>query len=648
MEGRVRRQELDRITLLGEQDLYLFNEGSHLRLWEHLGAHPLPDGGVVFAVWAPSAGRVNVIGDFNGWDRDADPLSPRGSSGIWEGVAARASVGDVYKFHVAGPNGYRVDKADPLGVRAELPPKTGSIVWSLDYEWGDGEWMASRAPRHSVSAPISVYEVHLGSWRRDPAEPGRLLSYRELAPMLAEHALALGYTHVELLPIMEHPFYGSWGYQTTGYFAATSRYGTPQDLMYLVDQLHQHGVGVILDWVPSHFPSDEHGLAFFDGTHLYEHADRREGFHPDWNSCIFNYGRHEVRSFLLSSAMFWLDRYHADGIRVDAVASMLYRDYSRRAGEWVPNRFGGRENLEAIDLLRRLNEDVYGAFPDVLTAAEESTAWPMVSRPTYVGGLGFGFKWDMGWMHDTLEYLSREPVHRRYHHGEITFRGVYAFDENFMLPLSHDEVVHGKGSLLGRMPGDEWQRFANLRLLLGYMVASPGKKLLFMGGEFGQEREWNHDASLDWHLLESPLHAGACWWAADLNSAYRSVAALHTLDADPSGFEWVDLHDAENCVLGFLRRSASGHSVLVALNFTPVPRAGYRLGVPAGGTWREIANSNAADYGGSGVGNLGAVEAEELESHGRPWSVALTLPPLAVVMLAAPTPSAAAGPGGAG
>ncbi len=635
----MKRQELERISLLGEQDLYLFNEGSHLRLWEHLGAHLMEGGGAVFAVWAPSAQRVSAIGDFNGWDREADPLTPRGSSGIWEGVVRRASMGDVYKFHIAGPNGYRVDKADPLAVRAEVPPKTGSVLWDLGYEWGDAEWMAGRGGRHGTGAAISVYEVHLGSWRRDPADHGRLLSYRELAPMLAEYTASLGYTHVELLPIMEHPFYGSWGYQTTGYFAATSRYGSPQDLMWFVDHLHQRGIGVILDWVPSHFPSDEHGLAFFDGTHLYEHADAREGFHPDWNSFIFNYGRHEVRSFLLSSAMFWLDRYHIDGLRVDAVASMLYRDYSRKAGEWIPNKFGGRENLEAIDLLRRLNEDVYGSFPDALTVAEESTAWPMVSRPTYVGGLGFGFKWDMGWMHDTLEYLSREPVHRRWHHDEITFRAVYAFDENFMLPLSHDEVVHGKGSLLGRMPGDEWQRFANLRLLLGYMAASPGKKLLFMGGEFGQEREWNHDTSLDWHLLDSPLHAGVSRWAADLNRLYQAVPALHMLDNDPAGFEWVDLHDAENSVLAYLRRSAPGlddGAVLVAVNFTPIPREGYRLGVPCGGTWRELANSDAGEYGGSGVGNLGAVEALQEPSHGRPWSVCLTLPPLGIVMLEAP------------
>ncbi|MBV8162544.1 MAG: 1,4-alpha-glucan branching protein GlgB, partial [Acidimicrobiia bacterium] len=572
------RQDLDNVTLLGEQDLYLFNEGSHTRLWEHLGAHPRPAGGVVFGVWAPSAERLSVIGDFNGWDREADPLSPCAGSGIWEGMVTRASVGDVYKFHVVGPDGYRVDKADPLAVRAEVPPKTGSVVWDLAYEWGDSEWMADRGARHTVRAPISVYEVHLGSWRRDPSDPSRLLSYREVAPMLADHAVAQGYTHVELLPIMEHPFYGSWGYQTTGYFAASSRYGSPQDLMSLVDHLHQRGVGVLLDWVPSHFPSDEHGLALFDGTHLYEHADPKEGFHPDWNSLIFNYGRHEVRSFLLSSAMFWLDRYHADGIRVDAVASMLYRDYSRREGEWVPNRFGGRENLEAIDFLRHLNEHVYGAFPDALTVAEESTAWPMVSRPTYVGGLGFGFKWDMGWMHDTLEYLSRESVHRRFHHGEITFRAVYAFDENFMLPLSHDEVVHGKGSLLERMPGDEWQRFATLRLLLGYMAASPGKKLLFMGGEFGQVREWNHDSSLDWHLLASPLHEGLCRWSGDLNRAYRSVPALHCSDCDPAGFEWVDLHDAEHSVLAFLRTAPASAPVLVVANFTPVAREGYRLG----------------------------------------------------------------------
>jgi 1,4-alpha-glucan branching enzyme len=478
-----------------------------------------------------------------------------------------------------------------------------------------------------------VYEVHLGSWRRDPSDPSRLLSYREVAPLLADHASSLGYTHVELLPIMEHPFYGSWGYQTTGYFAATSRYGSPQDLMYLIDVLHQRGIGVLLDWVPSHFPSDEHGLAFFDGTHLFEHADPREGYHPDWNSYIFNYGRHEVRSFLLSSAMFWMDRYHADGLRVDAVASMLYRDYSRKEGEWIPNTFGGRENLEAIDLLRRLNEEVYGAFPDALTVAEESTAWPMVSRPTYVGGLGFGFKWDMGWMHDTLEYFSREPVHRRFHQGEITFRSVYAFDENFMLPLSHDEVVHGKGSLLGRMPGDDWKRHANLRLLYGCMTATPGKKLLFMGGELAQGREWSHESSLDWQLLDSPLHAGMARWVGDLNALYTSVPALHSLDCDPAGFEWVDLHDAENSVLAFLRHAKDGAPVLVACNFTPLPRYGYHLGVPVGGTWTEIANSDAEDYAGSGVGNMGAVEAEAIESHGHPFSLPLTLPPLGIVFL---------------
>jgi 1,4-alpha-glucan branching enzyme len=635
----VKRDELERVSLLGEQDLYLFNEGSHVRLWEHLGAHPMSsDGidGVLFGVWAPSAQRVSVIGDFNGWDGEANPLSARAGSGIWEGFVAGAAVGDVYKFHVVGPNGYEVDKADPLAVRAEEAPKTGSIVWDLSYDWGDAGWMAGRGARHGVDAPISVYEVHLGSWRRDPSDPRRLLTYREAAPLLADHVAGLGYTHVELLPIMEHPFYGSWGYQTTGYFAATSRYGSPQDLMFLIDHLHQRGIGVLLDWVPSHFPSDEHGLAYFDGTHLYEHADPREGYHPDWNSYIFNYGRHEVRSFLLSSALFWLERYHADGLRVDAVASMLYRDYSRKAGEWIPNKFGGRENLEAIDFLRRLNEEVYGTFPDAVTVAEESTAWPMVSRPTYVGGLGFGFKWDMGWMHDTLEFMSRAPIHRRFHHDEITFRAVYAFDENFMLPLSHDEVVHGKGSLLARMPGDEWQQFANLRLLFGYMTASPGKKLLFMGGEIGQGREWSHEASLDWHLLESPLHAGVCRWTADLNALYRSVPALHEQDCDAAGFEWVDLHDAENSVLAFLRRAKDGSSVLVAANFTPVARHGYRLGVPSGGTWREVANSDASDYGGSGVGNLGAIEAEESESHGRPWSLPLTLPPLGIVMLESP------------
>jgi 1,4-alpha-glucan branching enzyme len=492
--------------------------------------------------------------------------------------------------------------------------------------------MKERKGQNPLTSPISIYEVHLGSWRRVPEEGGRPLTYREMAPLLADYVERMGFTHVEFLPIMEHPFYGSWGYQITGYFAPTSRYGTPQDLMYLIDSLHQRGIGVILDWVPSHFPDDGHGLAYFDGTHLYEHADPRQGFHPDWHSFIFNYGRHEVRSFLMSSATFWLDVFHADGLRVDAVASMLYLDYSRGAGEWVPNAYGGNENLEAIGFLRRFNTEVYKEHPDVMTIAEESTFWPMVSRPTYVGGLGFGFKWDMGWMHDTLAYMAQDPIYRKHHHDKLTFRMLYAFSENFALPLSHDEVVHGKGSLLGKMPGDDWQRFANLRLLFGYQVAQPGKKLLFMGGEIGQWREWNHEGSLDWHLLDEPRHAGLQRWVADLNRLYRAEPALHELDCQPAGFEWVDCHDADQSVVCFLRRGKRGSEVfLMAFNFTPVPRTSYRIGVPRGGTWREVLNSDAREYGGSGWGNLGGVEAAPAPFHGRPCSINVTLPPLAVV-----------------
>jgi 1,4-alpha-glucan branching enzyme len=513
-----------------------------------------------------------------------------------------------------------------------VPPKTASVVWSLDYQWSDAAWMAERTGRNALTAPLAIYEVHLGSWRRVPAEGNRSLGYREIAPLLADYVAAAGFTHVELLPLMEHPFYGSWGYQTVGYFAPTNRYGTPQDLMFLIDHLHQRGIGVILDWVPSHFPTDEHGIGFFDGTHLYEHGDPRQGFHPDWNSFIFNYGRNEVRSFLLSSALFWLERYHADGLRVDAVASMLYLDYSRRPGEWIPNAHGGRENLGAIDLLRRLNTSVYERCPGVQTFAEESTAWPMVSRPTYVGGLGFGMKWDMGWMHDTLGYMAHEPVHRKFHHGQLTFRMMYAFTENFVLPLSHDEVVYGKGSLLAKMPGDDWQKRANLRLLLGYMYTQPGKKLLFMGGEFGQWNEWNHDTSLDWHLLEEPRHAMLLRWVRDLNTTYRALPELHTLDATPAGFAWIDCNDAEQSALVYLRRAGiGGDVVVVACNFTPVPRHNYRIGVPGAGHWDEVLNSDATLYGGSGQGNLGGAVAAPVPWHGRPESINVTLPPLAMV-----------------
>ena len=617
---------------LTADDLYLFAEGTHGQLASKLGAHVRPDG-TWFAVWAPNAERVSVIGDFNGWDTGSAPLEPVASSGIWSGRIEGTHEGQTYKFHIRSRHdGYRVDKADPFAFRAETPPKTGSIVWDLTYGWGDTEWLATRAERNGLSAPMSIYEVHLGSWRRGPDEGW--LGYRDVAPQLADHALDLGFTHIELLPVMEHPFYGSWGYQTTGYFAPTGRFGTPQDLMFLIDHLHQRGLGVILDWVPSHFPADEHGLAYFDGTHLYEHADPRRGYHPDWHTLIFNYGRNEVRSFLLSSADHWLRTYHADGLRVDAVASMLYLDYSRKAGEWLPNVHGGRENLEAVSFLRRLNEDVYREHPGTQTFAEESTAWPMVSRPTDVDGLGFGFKWDMGWMHDTLQYLQREPIHRGYHHGELTFRQVYAYSENFVLPLSHDEVVHGKGSLLGKMPGDAWQRFANLRLLFGYQWALAGKKLLFMGDELGQPSEWDHDASVEWHLREEPRHGGVMRWVRDLNAMHRVEPPLHALDADPGGFEWIDASDAEGGTLCFLRRGPSERDVVVvALNLTPMPHERFRIGLPDGGVWHEALNSDAEIYGGSGMGNLGRVEAASSPWHGRPYSAQLVLPPLSCVFL---------------
>jgi len=626
------------VTLFTGDDTYLFNEGSHYRLHQKLGAHPLSvDGvdGTYFAVWAPDARQVFVMGDFNGWDKTCHPLCSRGQSGIWDGFVPGVGKGALYKYHIVSRyRGYRVDKADPFAVYNEVPSNTSSIVWELDYTWGDQAWMQERHKHNALDAPIAIYEVHLGSWMRVPEEGHRPLTYRELAPKLAEYAERMGFTHVEFLPVMEHPFAGSWGYQTTGYFAPTSRYGTPQDFMYLIDYLHQHGIGVILDWVPSHFPTDEHGIGFFDGTHLYEHSDPQKGLHPDWDSFIFNYGRNEVRSFLISSALFWLDKYHVDGLRVDAVASMLYLDYSRKEGEWIPNKYGGRENLEALSFLRRFNEEVYKNYPDVQTIAEESTAWPMVSRPTYVGGLGFGLKWDMGWMHDTLDYMTKNPIFRKYHHNELTFRMLYAFTENFALPLSHDEVVHGKGSLLGKMPGDDWQKFANLRLLLGYMYAQPGKKLLFMGGEFGQWWEWNHDSSLDWHLLTFPPHSSLQRWVEDLNRLYRSESVLHGLEFDPAGFEWVDCSDFERSVISFIRRGRStGDIILVVCNFTPTPRFNYRVGAPRGGFWREVLNSDAQQYGGGGHGNLGGVEAAPIPYHGRSYSLNLTLPPLGVVFL---------------
>jgi 1,4-alpha-glucan branching enzyme len=617
---------------LTKDDIYLFNEGSHFELYDKLGAHMVPQGGTYFAVWAPNAVRVCVMGDFNGWNRDSHPLQPRGESGIWEGVIAQVTKGTKYKYYVVSRHrDYRVEKADPFAIHYETPPQTGSVVWDLDYTWKDQDWMAHREVHNGPGAPMAIYEVHLGSWMRVPEE-NRSLSYRELAPKLADHVGRMGFTHVEFLPVMEHPFYGSWGYQTVGYFAPTSRYGTPQDFMALIDHLHQHGIGVLLDWVPSHFPSDEHGLAYFDGTHLFEHEDPRQGLHPDWKSYIFNYGRNEVRSFLISSALFWLDKYHIDGLRVDAVASMLYLDYSRQPDEWVPNVHGGRENLEAIYFLRRFNEAVKENYPEVQTIAEESTAWPMVSRPTYVGGLGFSMKWDMGWMHDTLKYMAQDPIHRSYHHNKLNFRLLYAFSENFVLPLSHDEVVHGKGSLISKMPGDDWQKFANLRLLFGYMYAQSGKKLLFMGSEIGQWREWNHDSSLDWHLLEYPFHAGLQRWVEDLNRLYRQEPALHELDFDPNGFRWIDCNDHLQSTLSLIRRGRSAKDDIIAVfNFTPVPRHNYRVGAPLPGFWKELLNSDARDYGGSGQGSLGGLETTPIPFHGMPYSLNLILPPLAAV-----------------
>ena len=620
--------------MLTDHDVYLFKEGTHGGLQAKLGCSMSDLGGVPhFAVWAPNASAVSVIGDWNGWNPADHPLAPRADgSGIWEGDVPVARRGQAYKYRITSRSGdYSADKADPFGVLCEVPPRTASVIWTLEYQWNDAAWMKSRAGKNGLDAPMSTYELHIGSWRR---KDGGFLTYRELAHELANYMLELGFTHVELMPITEHPFYGSWGYQTTGYFAPTARYGTPQDLMYFVDHLHQKGIGVILDWVPSHFPSDEHGLMYFDGTHLFEHADSRQGFHPEWNSAIFNFGRNEVRGFLMSSALFWLDKYHIDGLRVDAVASMLYLDYARKEGEWIPNRFGGRENLEAIDFLRALNTAVYRDHPDVAMIAEESTAWPMVSRPAYAGGLGFGLKWNMGWMHDTLEYMKLDPVNRKYHHGQLTFSLIYAFNENFVLPLSHDEVVYGKGSLIGKMPGDDWQQFANLRALYGYMWTHPGKKLLFMGAEFAQRREWTHEGELEWWVSGLPEHAGVRRLIADLNRTYRAEPSLHAIDFSPEGFEWLDYGSGDISVIAFLRKSAGkGAPVLVVCNFTPVPRLNYLVGVPARGIWREVLNTDARDYGGSGWGNLGAVESAPVSVNGRVESINLNLPPLATIVL---------------
>jgi 1,4-alpha-glucan branching enzyme len=635
---------------ISDFDLHLYGEGKHQRLWEMLGAHIVEWNGVQgtrFAVWAPNAASVSVVGDFNGWNESRNFLNRRSDSGVWEGFVPDVGHGARYKFAIhSQQNNYRVQKADPFAFSFEMRPQTASVVWDMGgYQWQDQNFMDGRVTSNALDAPHSHYEVHLGSWMRNPDGGNCWLSYREVAPKLAAYCKEMGFTHVELLPLTEHPFDGSWGYQTVGYYAPTSRFGSPQDFMFLVDTLHQNGIGVILDWVPAHFPKDEHGLGFFDGTHLYEHADPRQGTHKDWGTFIFNFGRPEVRNFLLSNALYWLEVFHIDGLRVDAVASMLYLDYSREPGEWVPNKFGGRENLEVVDFLKQFNQVVYEKHPDTVTIAEESTAWPMVSRPLYLGGLGFGMKWNMGWMHDTLAYASKDPVYRGFHHHQMTFGMMYAFQENFVLAFSHDEVVHGKGSMLGKMPGDDWQRFANLRLLYGFQWTHPGKKLLFMGGEFGQEREWNHDLSLDWHLLEEPKHAGLKQWMADLNHLMKSQSALHELDFQTEGFEWIDCNDATNSVYSFLRWDKARKQPLVCVfNFTPIPQVEYRLGVPAGGRWSEVLNSDAGVYGGSNMGNAGEVQSREEPAHGHEDSIMVTLPPLGCLVFRPTDPLAEALP----
>jgi 1,4-alpha-glucan branching enzyme len=623
--------------VLTELDAYLLGEGTHYRLFERFGARPIVHGlraGVHFAVWAPNAHRVSVVGDFNGWDGRVHPMRALVPSGVWEIFLPDLRPGERYKFEIVTPHGLPMLKADPFGRSFETPPRTASIVWhGRSHLWGDEAWMTSRGEHGGrLREPLSIYEVHLGSWRRGPN--GELLGYRELADQLVPYVKEMGFTHVELLPIMEHPFTGSWGYQVIGFFAPTSRFGAPEDFQYFVDACHRAGIGVILDWVPGHFPKDLHGLARFDGTALYEHADPRQGEHQDWGTLVFNYARHEVRSFLLSNAMFWIEQFHIDGLRVDAVASMLYLDYSRAPGAWVPNKYGGRENLDAIDFLRELNTLVAREHPGVLTIAEESTAWPGVTQPAHLGGLGFTYKWNMGWMHDMLDYLAQDPVHRKWHHDRITFSLLYAFSERFVLPFSHDEVVHGKRSMLDKIPGDAWQKHATLRALYGYMFTHPGKKLLFMGGEIGQWREWNHDAQIDWPLLAEPMHAGLHRWVRDLNAVYAGEPSLHQVDADPAGFAWIDCHDNQNSVISFLRFAQGGaRCAAVVVNFTPIVRRDYRIGVPQRGAWVERLNSDAAIYGGSNVGNAGLVMAEDVPSHGHPYALSLTIPPLGCLVL---------------
>ncbi len=625
-------------SLLTEFDIYLFKLGKHFKVHEKLGAHVVNHegkDGTYFAVWAPNARKVSVIGDFNSWKSEVSPLKARwDESGIWEGFYPSVGKGHAYKFAIHSILGSYLEKADPFGGYAEVAPKTASVVWQSEYTWKDKKWMAARKEQTGKPKPYSVYEVHSGSWRRKPEDGNRSLSFRELATELVGYVKELGFTHVELMPIMEHPFFGSWGYQLTGYFAPSSRYGTPDDFKHLVEAFHHAGIGVILDWVPSHFPGDAHGLYEFDGTHLFEHADPRKGFHPDWSSYIYNYGRPEVRSFLISNAMYWIEQYHIDGLRVDAVASMLYLDYSRKAGEWVPNQYGGNENIEAILFLKEFNETVYGSFPDVITIAEESTAWSGVSKPTYLGGLGFGQKWMMGWMHDTLRYFKIDPIHRQFHQNDITFSVMYAFTESFMLPLSHDEVVHGKGSLLGRMPGDEWRKFANLRAMYAYMYTHPGTKLLFMGAEFGQSTEWNHDRTLDWHVTGHPLHRGIMELIKALNALYVTEPALYQYQFDAKGFEWMDYDDRQNSVICYMRKSDNPEdALLVICNFTPEIRQHYRVGVPTRGYWKEIFNSDDAKFGGTGRLNGGRMNTTPVKYHNRDYSVTIVLPPLGISVL---------------
>ncbi len=626
-------------SLMNDYDIHLFREGRHFKLYEKLGSHIAALNGrkgTFFGVWAPNARKVSVTGNFNGWNSGTHHLFNReDGSGIWEGFIPGVGHGEVYKYHIESSyNNYSVEKGDPYAFMWEEPPRTASVIWDKKFAWTDQGWMEKRKENPDKPKPFSVYEMHIGSWRRCPEEGNRYLTYRELAAQLPEYINEMGFTHVEFMPVMEHPFYGSWGYQVTGYFAPSSRYGSPQDFMFLINELHREGIGVIMDWVPSHFPSDQHGLSYFDGTHLYEHQDLREGYHPDWKSYIFNYGRNEIRCFLISNAMFWLEIYHADGLRVDAVASMLYRDYSRKQGEWIPNRYGGRENLEAISFLKQVNEATHEVFPDIYTIAEESTAWPMVSRPTYVGGLGFDMKWMMGWMHDTLNYFSKDPIYRQYHQNEITFSIVYAFTEKYTLPLSHDEVVHGKNSMIGKMPGDKWQQFSGLRLLYSYMFAHPGSKLLFMGGEFAQLGEWAHDSSLDWHLLDYGYHQGVKKTIQRLNGLYRQEKAMYECQYEQDGFEWIDINDSTNSVISFIRRGSSDDDMIVVVcNFTPVPLHDYHIGVPAEGKWVELFNSDEGEFGGSNVRNPRELEALEHPSHDKPFTLPLTLPPLGAIYL---------------